>query len=30
VPMHVARVVPWAIWTAGRELIRIGGNVLLF
>jgi protein involved in polysaccharide export with SLBB domain len=29
-PAAPARVVPWAMWTIGREMVHIGGNVLLF
>jgi protein involved in polysaccharide export with SLBB domain len=24
------RVVPWAMWTIAREMVHVGGNVLLF
>ncbi len=30
VPAAPARVVPWAMWTVAREMIHVGGNVLLF
>mgnify|MGYP003622835286 CR=1 FL=1 len=30
VPVSVARVVPWSMWTIAREMIHVGGNVLLF
>jgi hypothetical protein len=30
VPASPARVVPWAAWMAAKELINVGGNVLLF
>jgi protein involved in polysaccharide export with SLBB domain len=29
-PAAPTRVVPWAMWTIGREMVHIGGNVLLF
>ena len=30
VPAATAKVIPWGIWTVGKEMIRIGGNVVLF
>ena len=30
VPASVARVVPWSMWTVAREMIHVGGSVLLF
>jgi len=30
VPASVARVVPWGMWTVAREMIHVGGSVLLF
>jgi hypothetical protein len=30
VPASVARVVPWSVWTVAREMIHVGGSVLLF
>ncbi len=30
VPMSMARVVPWSMWTVAREMIHVGGSVLLF
>lgn len=30
VPASVAKVVPWSVWTLAREMIQVGGNVLLF
>ncbi|MEB2283285.1 MAG: hypothetical protein B6D46_05935 [Polyangiaceae bacterium UTPRO1] len=30
VPVSVARVVPWSMWTVAREMIHVGGSVLLF
>ena len=29
-PVSAVRVVPWGMWTVARELVRVGGNVLLF
>jgi len=29
-PMAMARVVPWAVWTLAREMIHVGGSVPLF
>jgi len=30
IPTSVTRVVPWTVWTVAREMIQVGGNVLLF
>jgi len=30
VPSAGARLVPWGVWTVARDLVRVGGNVLLF
>lgn len=30
IPASYARLVPWALWTVTRELVRVGGSVLLF
>jgi polysaccharide export outer membrane protein len=30
VPASVTRVVPWSVWTVAREMIHVGGSVLLF
>jgi protein involved in polysaccharide export with SLBB domain len=30
VPASTLRVVPWGLWTAARDLFRLGGDVLLF
>jgi polysaccharide export outer membrane protein len=30
VPVSMARVVPWSVWTVAREMIHVGGSVLLF
>jgi polysaccharide biosynthesis/export protein len=30
VPASVARIVPWSMWTIAREMIHVGGSVLLF
>jgi polysaccharide export outer membrane protein len=30
IPAAPGRVVPWAMWTVAREMIHVGGNVLLF
>ena len=30
VPVSVARAVPWGMWTVAREMIHVGGSVLLF
>ena len=30
VPASVARVVPWTLWTVAKEMIHVGGSVLLF
>lgn len=29
-PVSRSRVVPWGVWTVAREMIHVGGNVLLF
>jgi polysaccharide export outer membrane protein len=29
-PSSPARLVPWGVWSFAREVIRVGGNVLLF
>ena len=29
-PASPVRVVPWGMWTVAKELVRVGGNVLLF
>jgi len=29
-PASTARLVPWGMWSVARELVRVGGNVLLF
>ncbi len=29
-PVSRSRVVPWGMWTVAREMIHVGGNVLLF
>ena len=29
-PYSTARVVPWAVWSTVKEMVRVGGNVLLF
>ena len=29
-PMSPARVVPWSLWTVAREMIHVGGSLLLF
>jgi len=29
-PVSKSRVVPWGMWTVAREMIHVGGNVLLF
>lgn len=30
VPMSSTRIVPWGVWSIGREVIHVGGSVLLF
>jgi len=30
VPAAAARLVPWGVWTLAREMVHIGGSVLLF
>jgi len=30
VPTATARLLPWGVWTVARDLVRVGGNVLLF
>lgn len=30
VPSDPARLVPWSMWTVAREMVQVGGNVLLF
>jgi hypothetical protein len=30
VPASVARIVPWSVWTVAKEMIHVGGSVLLF
>jgi len=30
IPASRARLVPWGFWTVAKELVRVGGNVLLF
>jgi protein involved in polysaccharide export with SLBB domain len=30
VPVSMARAVPWSVWTVAREMIHVGGSVLLF
>ncbi|MCC6848635.1 MAG: polysaccharide biosynthesis/export family protein [Deltaproteobacteria bacterium] len=30
VPVSVARALPWGVWTIAREMIHVGGSVLLF
>ena len=29
-PVSASRVVPWGMWTVAREMVHVGGNVLLF
>jgi hypothetical protein len=29
-PPDTARLVPWGVWTTARDLVRVGGSVLLF
>ncbi|HJQ84998.1 MAG TPA: SLBB domain-containing protein [Candidatus Binatia bacterium] len=29
-PASTPRLIPWGVWTVAKELVRIGGNVLLF
>ena len=29
-PYSTTRVVPWAVWSTVKEMVRVGGNVLLF
>lgn len=30
VPPDPTRLVPWGVWTVAREMVQVGGNVLLF
>src|SRR5436190_2554887 len=30
IPTAATRLVPWGVWTVARDLVRVGGNVLLF
>jgi polysaccharide export outer membrane protein len=30
IPTAPGRMVPWAMWTVAREMVHVGGNVLLF
>jgi polysaccharide export outer membrane protein len=30
IPAAPGRVIPWAMWTVAREMVHVGGNVLLF
>src|SRR5262249_29565466 len=30
VPVSVGRVIPYGVWTIAREMVHVGGNVLLF
>ena len=30
VPVSMTRAVPWSVWTVAREMIHVGGSVLLF
>lgn len=30
VPSDPTRLVPWGVWTVAREMVQVGGNVLLF
>jgi protein involved in polysaccharide export with SLBB domain len=29
-PASTARVIPWGLWSVAREMVHVGGNVLLF
>jgi protein involved in polysaccharide export with SLBB domain len=30
VPAAPSRLIPWAMWSVAREMVHVGGNVLLF